>query len=385
MATAAKKVSEGDLSTKVKVDSNDDLRLLADNFNEMTERVNDLFNEVKRRKEELRSIISSLKEGILVLGINGKIKLCNRAFLDEFSTDANSEEDLRKIPYENIFAPSEKIARMIKNTLETKNGNTKELSYNNKDYLVSTVFIPARKEVSVTFHNITEMKRLNELKKDFVTNASHELKTPLTSLKGYLETMATDQELNNEQQRYIQIMNRNTLRMINLVDDLLILSELEQKTDLQLEKIDLAEVVEETVSLFNENAQAKDITIENQLVKDYFMIKGDYFKLEQIFINLIDNSIKYSESGTIKISATLEDNKVILKIADCGIGIPDDVKDRIFERFFVVNKSRSRESGGTGLGLSIVKHIIQSHQGTIFVEDNQPRGTIFKIILPLAT
>jgi len=274
---------------------------------------------------------------------------------------------------------------LIKKTLETKNGVTYEIKFNNKDYLISTVYIPARKEVSITFHDITEMKKLNELKREFVTNASHELKTPLTSLKGYLETMNNESGLSAEQKRYLQIMFRNTDRMINLVNDLLLLSELEQKSYLQLEQVDLSEPVNNAVMLFQEKALSKNITIENNLKSAEIMIKGDYFKLEQVFINLIDNALKYSESGVIKISAKNEQGKVFVKVSDCGIGIPDETKDRVFERFFVVDKSRSRESGGTGLGLSIVKHIIQSHGGSIFIEDNKPQGSVFKITFPLAT
>lgn len=188
-----------------------------------------------------------------------------------------------------------------------------------------------------------------------------------------------------EKEKYIQVIKRNTERLISMVDDLLVLSELEDKGGkLQIEKIDLKELMTSIVKIFRPSIKDKQLKLVMDIQDDIPNIEADIYKLEQLFINLIDNAIKYTEKGEIIVSINLlTANKVQIKITDTGIGIKEEDVSRIFERFYVVNKARSRQQGGTGLGLSIVKHIVMLHKGEIRVDSRLGLGTRFIITLPV--
>jgi two-component system phosphate regulon sensor histidine kinase PhoR len=184
----------------------------------------------------------------------------------------------------------------------------------------------------------------------------------------------------------LEIIKRNTDRLINVVNDLLALSELEEKTSsLQMETVDLKNLIERVIKIFEQQIKAKGFSLNLSVDPDLLPVKGDPFKLEQVFINLLDNAIKYTEKGTISIEMKYRDGQVVVSIQDTGPGIPQEHLSRIFERFYVVDKSRSKKLGGTGLGLSIVKHAILLHNGTINVESVPGRGTTFVITLPAST
>jgi two-component system phosphate regulon sensor histidine kinase PhoR len=236
-------------------------------------------------------------------------------------------------------------------------------------------------EIAVLFHDISDIRNLQNIKKDFVSNVSHEMRTPLTAIKGYAETITG---VNGENRQYLDIIKRHTDRLINIVKDLLILSELEER-DIKkdFEKVDINLLLRNTVKIFEQRILEKGLKIELMLGKDIPSISADQLKLEQAFINLIDNAVKYTESGKIRVSSILEDGSVCVQIEDTGIGIPEKHLSRLFERFYTVDKSRSRSLGGTGLGLSIVKHIVLQHTGTINVESKTDIGTIFRIALPI--
>jgi two-component system phosphate regulon sensor histidine kinase PhoR len=193
-----------------------------------------------------------------------------------------------------------------------------------------------------------------------------------------------EDEEGTEYKRYLDIVQRHTERLINIVNDLLQLSELEQKGIIgNLEKIDLKDTVENVFRIFKQKAEKKNIRLILDTPDSVFFY-GDPFKLEQMFVNLIDNAIKYTESGNVTVSLNIWDKRVIINVSDTGIGIPERHLDRIFERFYVVDKSRSRRVGGTGLGLSIVKHIVLLHNGKIKVWSKRGKGTTFTITLPMS-
>jgi two-component system phosphate regulon sensor histidine kinase PhoR len=230
-------------------------------------------------------------------------------------------------------------------------------------------------------HDITHIKKLGQVKKDFVTNVSHELRTPLTAIKGYVETLET--EIGPEQKGYVDIIKRNIERLINIVTDLLTLSQVEEKSvALEIEEVDVRTLAEYAFKIFEPRAREKNLSMELRAEPHLPRLKGDPFRLEQLLINLIDNAVKYTERGTITISLRPQNNNVIFEVQDTGTGISQEHLDRIFERFYVVDKSRSRKMGGTGLGLSIVKHIVQLHNGQIQVESSPGKGTKFTVILP---
>jgi two-component system phosphate regulon sensor histidine kinase PhoR len=233
----------------------------------------------------------------------------------------------------------------------------------------------------VILYDITEMKNVEKIKKDFVVNVSHELRTPLTAIKGFVETL--EESVEDENRNFVEIIKRNTDRLINIVEDLLVLSELEEKgTTLELEELQLKEMVERILKIFEPRMKEKGLGLELHVKGSAPRIMADAFKLEQALINLIDNAVKYTEKGTIAISLRYQDSQVMIEIKDTGIGIPEEHIPRLFERFYVVDKSRSKRLGGTGLGLSIVKHIVLLHNGTLQVKSLPSQGTTFSISLP---
>lgn len=233
----------------------------------------------------------------------------------------------------------------------------------------------------LTFIDITEIKKTEKMKADFTANVSHELKTPITVLKGYIETL--EDELPSDKYPIIKIMKRHIERLSNLVSDVLLLSRLDAKVPLEKEYFNLKELITNAVETFNNDIKEKNINFKI-LVDDDIFYYGDNFLIFQAIINLVSNAVKYtSYNGLIEIKSTLQKDIIILTIKDTGPGIPKEYHEKIFQRFFVIDKSRSRQLGGTGLGLSIVKHIIELHNGRIDVESELGKGTTFIITLPL--
>jgi len=282
------------------------------------------------------------------------------------------------------------IADMITAVLETGSPLSKEITL---VYPVQGVFqinaIPIFYGNSINgslsvIHDITGIKRLERMRQDFIANVSHELKTPLTSIKGFVETLlegALEDKDNNR--RFLQIIQDHTERLDSLVSDLLSLSHLESKEiSLKKEILDLREQLEAVVSGFASQIKRMKVEVRNDLPAG-IRVSADRERIGQVFTNLMDNAIKFNkEKGTIRISAQEAGGKIKVFIEDSGVGIPPKDLPRIFERFYRVDKARSREMGGTGLGLSIVKHIIELHGGTVGVESTEGLGSRFWFTLP---
>ena len=373
LVLASKKLADGDFSVRVSFKRDDEIGKLAKSFNKMCEELKRLFDNLTLKQEELNSIISSLEEGLLVLDKKGKIILFNES-LKRFA-QINPEG---KFWWEVLRNPE--IAQLIEKAKEEKRISSEEIGLNEKVFLSSFVFIPSKEELIIVLHDITEFKKLEKIKKDFVVNVSHELRTPLTAIKGYVETL--EEGVKGDARHYLEIIKKHTERLINIVGDLLLLSELEEKGLTQIkEEVNLEETVKDIFKIFEQKAKEKDLKL-NLICEGKPVIKGDPFKLEQMFINLIDNAIKYTEKGEVSVLLKRTDKEVIVEIKDTGIGIPKEHLDRIFERFYVVDKSHSKKLGGTGLGLSIVKHIVLLHNGKIDVKSTLGEGTEFTIIFP---
>lgn len=228
---------------------------------------------------------------------------------------------------------------------------------------------------------ITRLKNMEKFKKDFVTNVSHELRTPLTVIKGFTETIECD--CSEENRRYASIINRHCDRLISIVQDLLTLSELEEKNiEIKIEEVNVKDLLENTAKIFKQKIADKKLELTLQIETSAETFRANAFKLEQVLINLIDNAVKYTEKGWILVAVKRDNSNIVIKVQDTGIGILKDNIPRLFERFYVVDKNRSRSLGGTGLGLSIVKHIVLLHKGTITVESQPGQGTKFTVTLP---
>ncbi len=377
LSAASRKVAGGDFNTKVFLNSKDEIKEMADSFNYMTDQIKTLFTQLSCQKEELNSIISSIREGLCVLDREGRITISNESFRKFVQNDSVKGKFYWEVLRKNKFE------ELINNIRNEKASLVDEIEINNRIYLCGATFCHNKEEIVVTLHDITRIKHLEETKRDFATNASHELLTPLTAIKGFVETL---QGTNNdsENQHYLNIIKRHTDRVIYIVKDLLLLSQLEEKPGcLELGEVDLKSLIENILKIFDQSLREKNLTLKFNADGNLPLIKADTFKLEQVFINLIDNAIKYTERGEIVISLRQNDNSVITEIQDTGICIPREHLSRIFERFYVVDKSRSRKLGGTGLGLSIVKHIVLLHSGKIDVETIPGVGTKFIVILPV--
>jgi two-component system phosphate regulon sensor histidine kinase PhoR len=375
LVQAAKKLAEGEFHTRVYLQAEGELKELEASFNEMAGRMEGLFGSLSRRNEELDTIVSSIQEILLVLDKDGRIKLTNESF-----KKALDNEDVQdKFYWEVMRCPD--FSELIKKVMEERKNHIQEIEFRDKNYLCSVTFLSSKEEMVAILYDITELKNLERMKKEFVANISHELRTPLTAIKGFVETLEEEEEIKNVQ--YLEIIKRHTDRLMNIVNDLLVLSELEQTgSALVIENVNLVSLAENILKVFEQGAKERGIQLKLVAGEDLKTVQADPFKLEQMFINLLDNAIKYTEKGEVSITLTQIDSKSVIEIQDSGIGIPGSHLPRIFERFYVVDKSRSKKLGGTGLGLSIVKHIVLLHGGTIDVESSLGIGTKFTIVLP---
>ncbi|MFH1674787.1 MAG: ATP-binding protein [Pseudomonadota bacterium] len=377
LSAAARRTAARDFSVRVFLKNRDELKALADSFNYMNSEISTLVSELSNQKDKLQGVISSIQEGLAVFDRAGKIVLSN----ESFETMIQEENVEGRFYWEVLRIPA--FGELIKKVLHERKNRIEEIELYEKVLLCSATFLDARREVVAIFHNITAIKRVEKIKKDFVVNVSHELRTPLTAVKGFVETL--EEQVDEESLRYVEIIKRHTERLIHIVQDLLALSELEESgVTLELEDVDVSDVLENVLGIFEQKLQDKGITLKREVEPDLPCLKGDPFKLEQMFINLIDNAINYTEKGSIAISIGRKDNRIMIQVRDTGNGIPEDDLPRIFERFYVVDKSRSRRLGGTGLGLSIVKHIVLLHNGTIDVKSMLGTGTIFSISFPFS-
>jgi two-component system, OmpR family, phosphate regulon sensor histidine kinase PhoR len=240
------------------------------------------------------------------------------------------------------------------------------------------------KGVLLVFHDITELKKLEQMRKDFVANVSHELKTPITSIKGFSETLLDGAMKDQETlEAFLSIILKESDRLQTLIQDLLDLSKIEQHDfQLELENIDILSLLDEVKTMLQGKADQKNISL--QIVSDTSQqfVKGDYYRLKQVFINLLSNAINYTgPEGYVEMGVKADNDRVYIAVKDTGIGIQQDEVSRIFERFYRIDRARSRNSGGTGLGLAIVKHIVEAHKGTISVQSIVGKGSVFTISL----
>ena len=376
LVQATSRVAQGDFDARVLPKGRGELGELAERFNEMAAKLKELFQENLQRKEELERIFSSLEDGLLVLDREGKVILFNKK-----AQEILEGKELSDRSFWEIGDPAfrETISRVRK----TEGNLAEELEISGGVFLLSATYLATTGQTLVLLHDITHLKRMQELKRDLVANVSHELRTPLTAIKGFLEAFE-DENSREARSHYLEIIKKHVDRLTNIVQDLLVLSELEdKKTKLDLEDVDLKALLQEVLRPFEEKAKKKGLTLKVDFDPGLPPIKADPFRLQQAFFNLIDNAVKYTEQGEIRISTKGKADHVEIEVADTGIGIPKEHLPRIFERFYVVDKSRSRRLGGTGLGLSIVKHIVLLQGGEIDVESTPGVGTRFRVRLPL--
>ncbi|MEO0085941.1 MAG: ATP-binding protein [candidate division WOR-3 bacterium] len=375
LIAAFRRVGAGDFSVRVMPGRYGSRRELGESFNAMAERTRNLVADLARQQDALNAVIGSIREGLVVLDRDGRIVTANQSFLRLAGEPASLGRFYWEVLRESSFTD---LIRKAESTFLPVAGDV-ELA--GRSYVCSATRLAAHDETVVTLHDVTELANAARMKRELVVNVSHELRTPLTAIRGFVETM--EETATPDTARYLEVIRRHTDRLTNLVQDLLILSELEEREPrLEVEKVDLRPLVAGVLAMFEGSAAAKGLTLALKAPEEEFQVNGDRFRLEQVFINLVDNAVKYTERGGVTVTLAREVSVVRAEVEDTGIGIEASHLPRLFERFYVVDKSRSRSAGGTGLGLSIVKHIVLLHRGDITVSSTPGAGTRFTVVMP---
>ncbi len=389
ISSVAQEIAMGNYSKRVSISTGDELSELARSINYMSEQISLRIEEVISNKSRFEAVLLSMYEGTMVVDNNGSIALMNQVLKQFFHVH---EDPVGKKPLEIIrnIEIQETVSLVLKSRECVA---SREISILLPEEKILKVYAaPVLREgkmdgAVLVFHDITDLRRLENIRKDFVANVSHEIKTPLTSIKGYTETLLDGAiEDKDNAKDFLKIIGSDSNRLVRLVDDLLDLSRIESdKLSLELAPHSIENVVDRVIAGFNKQSGSKGIEIKKEISRDLPKVKIDEASIAQVLLNLIDNGIKYNnEKGTITVSSQEKDSFVRINITDTGIGIPEEDIDRIFERFYRVDKARSRQLGGTGLGLSIVKHIIQAHGGEVSVQSQLGKGSTFSFTLPKA-
>ena len=341
--------------------------------------------EIRARQDVL---FDSMAEGVLVLDGDGRVQVANRAFAELFNTTGDLRgkvllEAIRSHEVAELVSRVDTEGRVLAHEMKLPGLEERWLQVN-----AAAISSNDRRRLGtiLVFHDLTRVRRLERTREEFVANVSHELRTPLSLIKGYIETLLGGAKDDPEVAvKFLQTIERNAKRLDLLIQDLLAISELESgRVKLNVQPVSLRPVVDEVFSNFRERAVARKIKLVNALSD--LAVQADPDRLQQVFANLLDNAIKYGrDDGSVTVGGrVVEEGKVEVSVQDDGPGIPAESLERVFERFYRVDKGRSREQGGTGLGLAIVKHIVQSHSGAVWAKSEPGRGATFFFTLPLA-
>jgi two-component system phosphate regulon sensor histidine kinase PhoR len=379
-------IASGDLTTRLRRYPNHEIGDLGQAFDRMADHLQAEIEEVTRARDRLEAILRGMVEGVLVTDGAGRVTVANRAVREllELEVDPLGRTVSEIIRNADLIEAVQQVSEgALCATMEIRT-----LGSNARILQVEVAPLPqdgSRPGVVTVFSDITERKRTEEMRRDFVANVSHELRTPLSAIKGAVETLL-DGALDNPKfsRRFTETIQRHTKRLESLVLDLLDLARLESKDkETTLEEIHIQGLVQTSLAAVAELATARGVGLEPQILPGTDKLKGDRRQLEQALINLLENGIKYTETGgKVTVKASKDGSQTRLEVIDTGIGITAEHLPRIFERFYRVDKNRSRELGGTGLGLAIVKHVAQAHGGRVEVKSFPGRGSTFVLIIP---
>jgi two-component system, OmpR family, phosphate regulon sensor histidine kinase PhoR len=381
-------LAKGNYKARTYEDRVDETGMLSEAINVLARDLQEMERKNEMQQDRLQTLIENVGSGIILLDGRGYITLVNKTYREIFSVPEDEYENklfYEVIQYNDVI---ELVEEILLSEIQVRKQLMLPLKMEKHHFEIYGAPIIGTnhewKGIVLVFHDITGIKKLEQMRKDFLANVSHELKTPITSIKGFSETLL-DGAMEDEQLRqyFLSIILKESDRMQRLIQDLLDLSKIEQQGfKLNKSKINMNELLFEVTALLQNKAENKNITL---LLEDAptVEIKADGHRLQQVFINLISNAILYTpEDGQIVITLEGKLNDVIVKVADTGIGICEEEIPRVFERFYRVDKARSRNSGGTGLGLAIVKHLVEAHHGTIGLSSKVGEGTVFTVLLP---
>ncbi|ABR49226.1 multi-sensor signal transduction histidine kinase [Alkaliphilus metalliredigens QYMF] len=390
LKAASKLISKGDFKKRIKVKTNDELQDLGDSFNKMAMKLEKMISAIKDQNIKMDSMLTGMTDGVIALDLNKKILLINH----ESRELLNVEQDVViGSPMDKAIQNNE-MYEMIENTFIHKKSYEEEMKLMDENKRIVKVKSSLMKNkndnddvigVFLLIQDVTEIRKLEALKSEFAANVSHELRTPLTLISGFVETLQSWESLDEKDRKMaLNIIELETERLKRLINDILRLSEIENIQRLaKYEVLDIEGLINEVQYMMSGIAAKKNIQLKTHIEKNVHTLFGNSDWFKQMLVNLIENAIKYTPTGgQIKVSAKNEQNEISIMVMDNGIGIPKEDCERIFERFYRVDKARSRDVGGTGLGLTIVKHIVTEFGGTIEVSSKLNQGSHFKVRLP---
>ena len=385
MKKQAQAMAKGNFSRKVKIYGTDEIGQLASTFNHLTKKLQDAQETTEGERRKLSSVLAYMTDGVIATDRKGRIILINEPATNMLNV---TRETVLSQPIVSVLGIEDKYT--FEDLLEEKDSVTLDFSTKDKPYILRANFSVIQKETGfmngliTVLHDITEQEKIEEERREFVANVSHELRTPLTTMRSYLEALS-DGALNDPEiaPKFLKVTQDETERMIRLVNDLLQLSKLDLK-DYRLDKewVNFSSFFHHIIDRF-EITKNPSITFKREIQKDSIFVEIDQDKITQVLDNLISNALKYSpEGGTITCKAAVHNDELLVSISDEGVGIPKESIHRIFDRFYRVDKARTRKLGGTGLGLAIAKEMIQAHKGKIWAESQEGKGTTFYFSLP---
>ncbi len=384
LTKTADRIAAGDVSQRPQAESADEIGALTHTFNEMANVLESTLAEVNGERNKLNTLFIYMAEGMVAFGKNGRILHMNPAAQRMLGLEFDPE-----LTYAQVFPNME-----IEEADLAEDGKCIEIDYAANKRILKiflTMFGGADGEnggIMAVMHDITEQTKLDSSRREFVANVSHELRTPLTNVKGYTETLldAGDDIDPQSRRSFLQVIYNESDRMTHIVKDLLTLSQLDYgRMDLRLAELPVEMIVANIASAMMIEAKNQGLTLETSFQRPLPNILADQARMEQVIANVISNAVKYNRpGGRVEVSAFVEGDQVAVRVKDTGIGIPQEDIPRLFERFYRVDKARSRERGGTGLGLAIAKEIVEQHNGTIQVESQLDQGTAVTIRIPAA-
>lgn len=377
-------LAEGYYHVRVPESNVKETRELFVTTNELARRLQRLNHKQKLQSNRLKTTVENIPSSILMIDKYGEIVVANKSFYNVFTPEKAVEHksyvDFVDLTLQKLITEAFKVEKPIYDQIELTIDQVHQKYFDTSCVPILSKTKKNLYGMVIVLHDITNLKKLENLRREFVANVSHELKTPITSIKGFAETLL-DGAKNDEQtlNEFLKIISKESDRIETLVFDLLDLSHVEQQTEIVTEYVSLSEIAESTIKNMQNIAEEKQITIVNEIKPD-IVIDANKDKVSQVALNLLSNAVSYSKASSEVIVRVYKDaNKRIMEVQDFGIGISAEDQQHIFERFYRVDKARSRDSGGTGLGLSITKHIMEAHNGRINVFSHPNEGSTFRV------
>ncbi|MBQ4577716.1 MAG: HAMP domain-containing protein [Clostridia bacterium] len=376
----AARIAAGDFTSSAQVQSDDEIGILSDTFDEMSVQLETTLRQVEEERNKLDTLFQHMTDGMVAFDSEGILLEFNPAA--EVMLDRKLEEGLR---YTDVFPEVQ-----VRQEDLAQDGKSIEIDYAAGPRFLKIYFAPIRlgnegKGLMAVLHDVTEQRKLDDSRREFVANVSHELRTPLTNVRGYAETLMSADDIDRDiQMRFLGVISSEADRMTRIVKDLLTLTRLDyNRMEMHMQPMDLRELGQKAADAMEGQANGQGLTLTCTLPEEMPPVLGDAERIQQVIINIITNAIKYNKpQGSIAITGGVEGETVFLRVEDTGIGVPKADLERLFERFYRVDKARSRESGGTGLGLAIAKQIVESHGGHIGFDSEYGKGSVVTLYLP---